>query len=30
MVFSGIDNCFLTLCHEDLVLPAGSVFAVAL
>lgn len=30
MVFLGIDNSFVTPCHEDLVLHTGSVSAVAL
>lgn len=30
MVFLGIDNWFVTRCHEDLVLHTGAVFAVAL
>lgn len=29
-MFLGIDNCFVTSCHEDLVLDTGLVSAVAL
>lgn len=30
IMFLGIDNCFVTSCHEDLVLDTGLVSAVAL